>query len=157
LYQGGAVQRVIILGPGGVATAHVPCDCGDGAALSAGFLGGTTLAAGLGGRIGVGGYLLLGGPFGLVGADGGTGTVLWEKPVAGGPVHQVLAGDADVHVVSGHGDLLRLDPADGTTRLVAPGTGILEPDSIVVSAGRYVAAGAAKGFSFTGPVGAGGF
>lgn len=156
MYQGGLVQRVIIVGPGGVATAHIPCDCGDGAALSAGFVGGTALAAGLGGRIGVGGYLLVGGPFGLIGADGGTGKVLWEKPVAGGPVHQVLTQDPDAHVLSATGDLLRVNPVDGTTRLVASGTGPLEPDAIVVATGSYVAAGAAKGFSFTGPVGAGG-
>ena len=156
LYQGGSVQRVIILGPGGVATAHIPCDCGDGAALSAGSLGGTALAAGLGGRIGVGGYLLVGGPFGLIGADGGTGTVLWEKPVAGGPVHQVLTRDADAHIVTGDGTLLTVNPTDGTTRVVVPGNGALEPDTIVVPAGSYVAAGAARGFSFTGPVGTGG-
>lgn len=156
MYQGGLVQRVIILGPGGVATAHIPCDCGDGAALSAGFVGGTTLAAGLGGRIGVGGHLLVGGPFGVIGADGGTGQVLWEKPVPGGPVHQVLTDDADAYIVSGDGALLRLNPADGNTRLVARSTGPLEPDAIIVPAGSYVAAGAAKGFSFTGPVGAGG-
>ena len=156
LYQGGSVQRVIILGPGGVATAHIPCDCGDGAALSAGSLGGTALAAGLGGRIGVGGYLLVGGPFGLIGADGGTGTVLWEKPVSGGPVHQVLTRDADAHIVTGDGTLLTVNPTDGTTRVVVPGNGALEPDTIVVPAGSYVAAGAARGFSFTGPVGTGG-
>ena len=156
LYQGGLVQRVIILGPGGVATAHIPCDCGDGAALSAGSLGGTALAAGLGGRIGVGGYLLIGGPFGLIGADGGTGPVLWEKPVSGGPVHQVLTGDADAHVVSGDGSLLRVNPADGTAQVVVPGRGPLDPDAIVAPAGRYVAAGTARGFSFTGPIGADG-
>jgi outer membrane protein assembly factor BamB len=152
MYQGGSVQRVIILGPGGVATAHIPCDCGDGAALSAGSVGGTTLAAGLGGRIGVGGYLIVGGPFGLIGADGGTGQVLWEKPVPGGPVHQVLTRDADVHVTSGDGALLRVNPADGTTRVIVPGRGPFEPDSIVAPAGSYVAAGSARGFSFTGPV-----
>ncbi|HZI36667.1 MAG TPA: hypothetical protein VFF24_00060, partial [Acidimicrobiia bacterium] len=112
--------------------------------------------AGLGGRIGVGGYLIVGGPFGLIGADGGTGNVLWEKPVAGGPVHQVLTQDADVHIVSGDGALSRVNPVDGTTRLVARGTGPPEPDFIVVPAGGYVAAGSANGFSFTGPVGAGG-
>jgi hypothetical protein len=147
---------VIILGPGGVATTHIPCDCGDGAALTAGFVGGTTLAAGIGGRIGVGGYLLVGGPFGLIGADGGTGNVLWEKPVAGGPVHQVLTRDGDAHVVSGDGALLRVNPSDGAMRTVVPGAGALDPDAVVVPAGPYLAAGAARGFSFTGPVGAGG-
>ena len=78
LYQGGLVQRVIILGPGGVAAGQIPCDCGDGAALTAGFVGGTVLAAGLAGRIGVGGSLVVGGPFGLIGADGATG----ERAVA---------------------------------------------------------------------------
>jgi outer membrane protein assembly factor BamB len=157
MYQGGSVQRVIILGPGGVATAHIPCDCGDGAALSAGFVGGTTLAAGsLGGRIGVGGYLVVGGPFGLVGADGGTGQVLWEKPVPGGPVREVLARDGDVHVVSGEGDLLRVNPADGTTELVTRRAAPPEAGAIVATAGGYVATGTGEGFSFTGPVAAGG-
>jgi outer membrane protein assembly factor BamB len=156
MYQGGSVQRVIILGPGGVATAHIPCDCGDGAALSAGSVGGTTLAAGLGRRIGVGGYLIVGGPFGLIGADGGTGQVLWEKPVPGGPVHEVLSQDAAVHIVSGEGDLLRVNPVDGTTGLVVRGAGPPEPGAIVAPAGSYVAAGTATGFSFSGPVGAGG-
>ena len=156
LYQGGLVRRVIILGPEGVATTEIACDCGDGAALTAGSLGGTTLAAGLGGRIGVGGYLLVGGPFGLVGADGGTGKVLWEKPVAGGPVQQILTQDGDAHIVSGDGTLLRVNPADGAMRVVVPGAGALDPDAIVVPAGSYLVAGAAKGFAFTGPVGTGG-
>jgi outer membrane protein assembly factor BamB len=156
LYQGGLVQRVIILGPGGVATTEIPCDCGDGAALTAGFLGGTTLAAGLGGRIGVGGYLLVGGPFGLVGADGGTGKLLWQKPVAGGPVQQIVTQDGEAHIVSGDGALLRVNPTDGAMRVVVPGAGALDPDAIVVPAGSYLVAGAAKGFAFTGPVGPGG-
>ena len=157
MYQGGLVQRLIILGPGGVATTHIPCDCGDGAALSAGSVGGTTVAAGaLGGRIGVGGYLVVGGPFGLVGADGATGRVLWEKPVPGGPVREVLAQDDAVHVVTGEGDLLRVNPVDGTTSLVAQGIGSPEPGAVVARAGGYVATGTAEGFSFSGPVGAAG-
>jgi outer membrane protein assembly factor BamB len=153
LYQGGLVQRLIILGPGGVAATEIPCDCGDGAALSAGSVGGTTLAAGIAGRIGVGGFLLVGGPFGLVGADGATGRLLWQKPVAGGPVHQVLAQDDDAHLIAADGALLRVNPADGTTRVVRPGPGALDPDAVVAPVGGYLAEGAAEGFSFTGPLG----
>ena len=157
VYQGGLVQQVLILGPGGVATAQIPCDCGDGAALAAGYVGGTVVAAGPGGRIGVGGFLLVGGPFGLVGADGATGKVLWQKPVAGGPVHRVLTQDGDAHIVSGDGALIRVNPADGAMRVLVPGAGgDLDPDAIVVPVGSYLAAGSAKGFAFSGPIGAGG-
>ena len=157
LYQGGSVQRVIILGPGGVATAHIPCDCGDGSGLTAGSVGGSVLSAFPAGRIGVGGFLLVGGPFGLLGADGATGTVLWEKPVTGGPVHKVLTQDGDAHFVSGDGALIRVNPADGAlTPLVPAAGGVLAPDAIVVPAGGYLAAGSARGFAFSGPIGAGG-
>jgi outer membrane protein assembly factor BamB len=157
VYQGGLVQQVLILGPGGVAATQIPCDCGDGVALSAGFVDGTVLAAGPGGRIGVGGFLLVGGPFGLVGADGATGKVLWQKPVAGGPVHRVLTQDGDAHIVSGDGALIRVNPADGAMRVLVPGAGgDLDPDAIVVPVAGYLAAGSAKGFAFTGPIGAGG-
>jgi outer membrane protein assembly factor BamB len=152
VYQGGLVQEVIILGPGGRYAAQIPCDCGDGAALAAGFIGGTVLAAGPAGRIGVGGFVLVGGPFGLVAADGATGKVLWQKPVAGGPVHRVLTQDGDAHIVSGDGALIRVKPADGAMRVLVPGAGgDLDPDAIVVPVGGYLAAGSAKGFAFTGP------
>ena len=151
VYQGGLVQQVIILGPGGVAAAHIPCDCGDGATLAAGFVGGTALAAGPAGRLGVGGYVLVGGPFGLVGADAATGNVLWQKPAAGGPVHRVLTQDGDAHIVGGDGALIRVNPADGAMAVVVPGTGgVVDPDAIVVPVAGYVAAGSANGFSFTG-------
>ena len=157
VYQGGLVQRLFILGPGGVATAEIPCDCGDGSTLTAGSLGGTVVAAGTGGRIGVGGVLFIGGPFGLLGADGATGTVLWQKPVAGGPVHKVLTQDGDAHIVSGDGALIHINPADGAMRVIVPASGgALDPDAIVVPASGYLAAGSAKGFSFSGPIGAGG-
>ncbi|HEV8625260.1 MAG TPA: PQQ-binding-like beta-propeller repeat protein [Acidimicrobiia bacterium] len=154
VYQGGLIQQVIILGPGGVAGAQIPCACSDGAALAAGSLGGTVLAGGpAGGRIGVGGYLLLGGPFGLVGADGETGKILWQKPVAGGPVHRVMTQDGDAHIVSGDGALLRVNPADGAMKVLVPvAGGDLDPDAIVVPVGGYLAAGSAKGFAFTGPL-----
>ena len=151
------VQQVIILGPGGVASAQIPCDCGDGAALAGGFVGGTVLAAGPGGRIGVGGVLLVGGPFGVVGADAATGNVLWQKPVAGGPVHRVLTQDGNAHIVSGDGALIRVNPSDGAMRVLVPGAGgALDPDAIVAPVGGYLAAGSARGFAFTGPIGAGG-
>ena len=153
VYQGGLVQQVLILGPGGVASAPIPCDCGDGAALAGGFVGGAVLAAGPGGRIGVGGVLLVGGPFGLVGADAATGRVLWQEPVAGGPVHRVLTQEGDAHVVSGDGALIKVNPSDGTMRVLVPGAGgDLDPDAIVVPVGGYLAAGSAKGFAFTGPI-----
>ena len=154
VYQGGLVQQVFILGPGGVAGAQIPCACGDGAALAGGFLGGTVVAAGpTGGRIGVGGYLLVGGPFGLVGADGATGRILWQKPVAGGPVHRIMAQDGDASIVSGDGALVRVNPADGAMKVIVPGGGgDLDPDAIVVPVGGYLAAGSAKGFAFTGPL-----
>jgi outer membrane protein assembly factor BamB len=154
VYQGGLIQQVIILGPGGVAGANIPCDCGDGAALAAGSVGGTVIAAGpAGGRIGVGGYLLVGGPFGLVGADGATGKVLWQKPVAGGPVHRMMTQDGDAHIVSGDGALVRVNPADGSMKVLVPGAGTdLDPDAIVVPVGGYLAAGSSKGFAFTGPL-----
>jgi len=153
VYQGGLIQQVIVLGPGGVAGTQIPCACGDGAALAAGSLGGTVLAGGpVGGWIGVGGYLLVGGPFGLVGADGATGQVLWQKPVAGGAVHRIMAQDGDAHIVSGDGALVRVNPADGAMKILVPGAGgDLDPDAIVVPVGGYLAAGSAKGFVFTGP------
>ena len=153
VYQGGLIQQVMILGPGGVAGAQFPCACGDGSTLAAGSLGGTVLAAGpTGGRIGVGGYLLAGGPFGLVGAEGATGKVLWQKPVAGGPVHEVMTQDGDAHIVSGDGALIRVNAADGAMKVLVPGAGgDLDPDAIVVPAGGYLAAGSAKGFAFSGP------
>ena len=157
VYQGGLVRQVLILGPGGVAATQIPCDCGDGAALTAGYVEGTVLAAGPGGRIGVGGFLLVGGPFGLVGADGATGKVLWQKPVAGGPVHRVLTQDGEAHIVGGDGALIRVNPSDGAMRVLVPGPGgDLDPDAIVVPVAGYLAAGSAKGFAFSGPIGAGG-
>jgi outer membrane protein assembly factor BamB len=156
VYQGGLIQQAIIFGAGGVVTAQIPCDCGDGAALSAGSLGGAAFTAGPVGRVGIGGFLLVGGPFGLVGLDGGTGNVLWQKPVAGG-VHRVLTQDAEAHVVSGDGALIRVDPTNGAMRVVVPAAGgVPDPETIVVPAGRYLAAGSARGFAFSGPVGVNG-
>ena len=153
VYQGGLVQQVIFLGPGGVAGVQIPCACGDGAALVAGSVGGTVLAGGPAGRIGVGGYLLVGAPFGLVGADGATGKVLWQKPVSGGPVHRMLTQDGDAHIVSGDGALVRVNPSDGAIKVLVPGAGgDLDHDAIVVPVGGYLAAGSAKGFAFTGPL-----
>ena len=157
VYQGGLVRQVLILGPGGVATNQIPCDCGDGAALTAGYVEGAVLTAGPGGRIGVGGALLVGGPFGLVGADGATGNVLWQKPVAGGPAHRVLTQGGEAHVVGGDGAMIRVNPSDGAMRVLVPGPGgVLDPDAIVVPVAGYLAAGSAKGFAFSGPIGAGG-
>jgi outer membrane protein assembly factor BamB len=150
VYQGGLVSRIIGLGPGGGYASQTPCDCGDGALLPAGAVGGTALSGGPMGLIGVGGVVLVGGPIGLVGLDGATGTVLWHKPVDGGPVHKVLAQDGDAHIVSGDGALIRVDPVTGALRTLIPGApGPLDPDGIVVPVGGHLAAGSAQAFAFT--------
>jgi len=137
VYQGGLVQQVIVLGPGGGYAATVPCDCGDGAGLSGGPAGAA---------------LLVGGPIGLVAADGATGKVMWQKKVEGGPVHRVLAQDGDAFVVSGDGGLLRVDPPTGATQRVVPGgAGKLDPSAVVAAVGGYIAAGSGTGFGFSGP------
>lgn len=150
VYQGGLVSEVIVLGPGGGYVSRIPCDCGDGDALDAGAVSGTAFSGGTVGLVGVGGIVLVGGPMGLVGVDGGTGNILWQKPVEGGPVHKVLADSGGAHVVSGDGALIRVDPATGATRTLIPGApGELDPDAIVAPAGGYLAAGSADGFAFT--------
>ncbi len=149
VYQGGLVQQVIALGPGGRYASQTPCDCGDGASVEAAAVGGAVLAGGPVGPIGIGGVVVVGGPFGLVGLDGDTGQVRWQQPVGGGPVHRVLAADDDVHIVRGDGALVGVDPADGALRVQVPAApGVLDPDAIVVPAGGYLAAGSAKGFAF---------
>ena len=150
VHQGGLVSRIIGLGPGGGYASQTPCDCGDGAVLPAGAVGGTVVSGGPMGLIGVGGVVLVGGPMGLVGLDGATGTVLWHRPVDGGPVHKVLTQDGDAHLVSGDGALIRVDPVTGGLRTLIPGApGPLDPDGIVVPVGGYIAAGSAKAFAFT--------
>ena len=152
VYQGGMVQQVIVLGPGGGYVSQLPCACGDGVALQAGVVAGTVFAGGTIGLIGVGGIVLLGGPFGLVGVDGAAGKVLWQKAVEGGPVHRVLAQDGDAYVISGDGGLLHVDPATGATQVVLPGApGTLDPGAVVAAVGGYIAAGTAAGFGFSGP------
>jgi hypothetical protein len=137
LYQGGLVQQIIVLGPGGGYASQTPCACGDGASLQGGVTRGTVVVGG--------------GPLGLLGAEGATGTVLWQKPVAGGPVHRVLAQEGYVHIVSGDGALIRVDEGTGAMQTLIPGApGELDPDAIVVPVGGYLAAGSAKGFAFTG-------
>jgi outer membrane protein assembly factor BamB len=136
VYQGGMVQQVIILGPTGGHASQTPCPCGDGESLQAGVAGDTILIGG--------------GPFGLLGVDGITGAVRWQRPVDGGPVHRILAQDGDAHLVSGEGALIRLNPADGAMRVVVPGAGgELDPGAIVVPVGGYLAAGSGRGFAFT--------
>jgi hypothetical protein len=139
-----------VLGPGGGYVSRIPCDCGDGDALDAGAVSGTAFSGGTVGLVGVGGIVLVGGPMGLVGVDGGTGRILWQKPVDGGPVHEVLADGGGAHVVSGDGALIRVDPATGAMRTLIPGApGELDPDAIVAPTGGYLAAGSADGFAFT--------
>jgi outer membrane protein assembly factor BamB len=136
VYQGGMVQQVIVLGPEGGHVSRTPCQCGNGETLQAGVAGDTVLIGG--------------GPFGLLGVDGATGAVRWQRPVDGGPVHRILAQDGDAHVVAGDGALIRVNPADGALRTLIPGTGgELDPGAIVVPAGGYLAAGSARGFAFT--------
>ncbi|HZQ75806.1 MAG TPA: PQQ-binding-like beta-propeller repeat protein [Acidimicrobiia bacterium] len=137
VYQGGMVQQAIVLGPAGGYAATIPCDCGDGAGLTAGAAGPT---------------VIVGGPFGLVGADGATGTMLWQQAVAGGPVHRVLAQDGDAYAIGGDGALLHVDPGTGATRVVVPGgPGPLDPGAVVAAVDGYIAAGGAQGFGFSGP------
>jgi outer membrane protein assembly factor BamB len=137
VYQAGVVPQVVVLGPGGGYAATIPCDCGDGAGLTAGSAGPT---------------LLVGGLIGLVGADGASGKVLWQKAVEGGPVHRVLAQDGDAYVVSGNGGLLHLDPSTGATQVVVPGApGTLDPNAVIAAVGGYIAAGSGPGFGFSGP------
>lgn len=136
VYQGGMVEQVIALGPTGGFVSQTSCPCGDGESLSAGLAGETVLVGG--------------GPFGLVGIDGTTGSVRWQRPVGGGPVHKVLPSDGDAHIVGGDGALIRVSPADGALRTLISGTGgELDPHAIVVPAGGYLAAGSARGFAFT--------
>jgi PQQ-like domain len=128
---------VVVLGPGGGYAATIPCDCGDGAGLTAGSAGPT---------------LLVGGLIGLVGADGASGKMLWQKAIEGGPVHRVLAQDGDAYVVSGNGGLLHLDPSTGATQVVVPGApGTLDPNAVIAAVGGYIAAGSGPGFGFSGP------
>jgi len=137
VYQGGMVGQAIVLGPGGGYAATVPCDCGDGAGLTGGAAGPT---------------LIVGGPFGLVGADGATGKMLWPKAGAGGPVHRVLAQDGDAYAIGGDGALLHVDPVTGATQVVVPGApGALDPGAVVAAVDGYIAAGSAQGFGFSGP------
>ncbi len=96
--------------------------------------------------------MIVGGPFGLVGADGATGTMLWQQAVAGGPVHRVLAQDGDAYAIGGDGALLHVDPGTGATRVVVPGgPGPLDPGAVVAAVDGYIAAGGAQGFGFSGP------
>jgi outer membrane protein assembly factor BamB len=153
VYQGGSVNQLIVLGPGGTYVSTTPCDCGDGQALTAGVTGGTAFNGGPLQLIGVGGTVLVGGPFGLLAADGGTGQVLWQRAVPGGPVHRVLAQDGDAYVIGGDGALLHLDPADGATQVVVPGAAgkPLDPGALVAAVNGYIAAGTGGGFAFFGP------
>jgi outer membrane protein assembly factor BamB len=154
VYQGGLVDQLIVLGPGGGYASQTPCACGDGAPLQAGVVPGTVFAGGPIGLIGIGGVVLVGGPMGLIGFDGATGKVLWQKGVDGGPVQRVLAQDGDAYVVTGDGGLLHVDPLTGALRAVATGApGKLDPAAPVAAVGGYVAAGSGKGFSFSGPAG----
>ncbi len=149
VYQGGMVQQLILLGPGGGYAATVPCTCGDGAGLSAGAAGLTVTFPGGGAA---GGPVIVGGPFGLVGADGATGNLLWQKEIPGGDVHRVLAQDGDAYVIGGDGALLHVDPATGASQVVVPGApGTLDPGAVVAAVGGYIAAGSAQGFGFSGP------
>jgi hypothetical protein len=96
--------------------------------------------------------LVGGGPFGLLGVDGTTGALRWQKPVDGGPVHKILAQDGDAHLVSGDGALIRVNPTDGAMQMLVPGAGgELDPGAIVAPVGGYLAAGSGRGFGFTGP------
>ena len=136
VYQGGMVEQVIVLGPTGGFVTQTSCPCGDGGSLQAGVAGNTVLIGG--------------GPFGLLGVDGATGAVRWQRPVGGGPVHRVLTQGSDAHIVSGDGALIRVNPADGAMRVLVPGAGgELDPGAIVVPAGGYLAAGSRQGFAFT--------
>jgi outer membrane protein assembly factor BamB len=153
LYQGGLVQQVIVLGPGGGYASQTPCDCGDGASLHGGAVGGNVFTGGPIGFIGVGGVVLVGGPVGLLGFEGATGKPLWQKAVEGGPVPRVVAQDGDAHVVSGDGVLLRVDPATGATQPVAGMSGRLGPGDVVAAVRGYVAAGSGRSFRFSGPAG----
>jgi outer membrane protein assembly factor BamB len=138
VYQGGLVQQVVVLGPSGVFASQTPCQCGDGESLQAGVAGDTVLVGG--------------GPFGLLGVDGTTGALRWQKRVDGGPVHKILAQDGDAHLVSGDGALIRVNPADGAMQVLVPGAGgELDPGAVVVPVGGYLAAGSGRGFGFTGP------
>jgi len=137
VYQGGMVHQVLVLGPNGGYTATVDCDCGDGAGLS----GGTAGPA-----------LLVGGPLGLFAADSAHGNGLWQRPIPGGPVHQVLAQDGDAYIIGGDGALRHVDPAAGATPVVVPGApGPLDPGAVVAAVDGYIAAGSAGGFGFSGP------
>lgn len=138
VYQGGLVQQIVALGPTGGYASQTPCQCGDGGALQAGVAGDTVLVGG--------------GPSGLVGVDGTTGSVRWQKPVDGGPVHEIMTQDGDAHLVTGDGALVRVNPTDGTLQVRIPGAaGELDPGAIVVPVGGYLAAGSGRGFGFTGP------
>lgn len=138
VYQGGLVEQIVALGPTGGYASQIPCQCGDGESLQAGVAGDTVLVGG--------------GPSGLVGIDGTTGAVRWQRAVDGGPVHKVLTQDGDAHLVSGDGALVRVNPADGSLRVLIPGApGELDPGAIVVPVGGYLAAGSGRGFGFTGP------
>jgi len=153
LYQGGLVSQVIVLGPGGGYVSQTPCPCGDGASLRAGTVAGTVFAGGPIGLIGVGGTVLVGDPaIGLVGFDGSTGKLLWQKPTGGGPVPRVLAQDGDAYVISA-GALVRVDPVTGEQQAVPGAPGPLDPGGVVAAVGGYVAAGSAAGLSFSGPAG----
>ena len=153
VFQGGSVNQVIMLGPGGVYVSTTPCDCGDRTALSGGVTGGTAFTGGPIQLIGVGGTVLVGGPLGLLAADGATGKILWQKAVPGGPVHQVLAQDGDAYVISGDGALLHVDPAGGALQVVVPGSPgkPLDPGALVAAVHGYIAAGTGGGFAFFGP------
>ena len=136
VYQGGMAEQVIVLGPTGGFVTQTPCPCGDGGSLQAGVAGDTVLVGG--------------GPFGLLGVDGATGALRWQRPVGGGPVRKVLTQGRDAHIVGGDGALIRVNPDDGAMRvLVAGAGGELDPGAIVVPAGGYLAAGSGRGFAFT--------
>jgi outer membrane protein assembly factor BamB len=153
VYQGGLVNQLIVLGPGGGYASLTPCACGDGASLQAGVMPGTVFAGGPVGLIGIGGVVIVGGPIGLLGFDGASGKVLWHKnALEGGGVQRVLAQDGDAYVVTGDGGLLHVDPATGAVRAVATGEpGKLDPAAVVAAVGGYVAAGSGTGFGFSGP------
>ena len=153
VYQGGLVQQVIMLGPGGGYAATVPCPCGDGASLQAGVIGGTVFTGGPINLIGVGGTVLVGGPIGLLAADGASGQIRWQKSVPGGSVHRVLAQDGDAYVVTGDGALAHVDVVGGGLSVVVPGAPgtPLDPGALVAAVDGYVAAGSGPGFAFFGP------
>jgi outer membrane protein assembly factor BamB len=157
VYQGGSVNQLIMLGPGGGYASTTPCDCGDGTALSGATTGGTAFTGGPIELIGIGGTVLVGGPLGLLAADGATGKILWHKPVPGGPVHELLAQDGDAYLISGDGALLHLNPADGGLATVVPGSPgtPLDPGALVAAVHGYIAAGTGGGFAFFGPAPAG--